>query len=214
MFWTEEAAGVLGERVQALALRLVAARLQALPRPRRGEDAGPLEGRAAAGHVGHEPARVERVEHDARAGRRVRDAAHVEGAVLGGAEADQEAVGHEHHHLAPGQGREAAHDALDHREGPARPRHDLEDHAPGLGVGLLARAHLAQVVLGLQDLLDGEAQRLDVAAVDQLGLVLAEVGRPAGLDRLVPALHARDGPAKRGLVPGEVLEDAPPCRSS
>ena len=203
----EEPAGVLGQRVQGLALRLVAARLQALPRSRRGEDARALEGRAAARDVRGQPPRVEGVEDDARAGRRVRDAAHVVGAVLGGAEADQEAVGDEHHHLASREGSEALHQALDHRERPPRPRHDLEDHPAGLGVGLLARAHLAEVVLGLQDLLDGEAQRLDVRAVDELGLVLAEVGRAAGLHRLVAALDAPDGLAEGGLVPGEVLED-------
>ncbi len=133
--------------------------------------------------------------------------AHVVGAVLGGAEADQEPVGDEHHHLASRQGSEALHHPLDHGEGPPGPRHDLEDHPAGLGVGLLARPHVAEVVLGLQDLLDREAKRLDVRAVDELGLVLAEVGRPAGLDRLVSALDAPDRLAKGGFVPREVLED-------
>ncbi len=202
-----EPPGVLRQRVQGLPLRFVAARLQALPRSRRGEDGRALERSAPARDVGAQPTGVEGVEDDSRAGRRVRDAAHVEGAVLGGAEADEEAVGGEHHHLASGEGGEALHEALDHGESPPRPRHDLEDHPTGLGVGLLPRAHLAEVVLRLQNLPNGEVQRFDVRAVDELGLVLAEVGCAAGLHRLVPALDARDGLAKGGLVAGEVLED-------
>ena len=167
-----------------------------------------LERRAAAGNVGHEAARVEGVEHDACLRRRVGDPADVESAVLGRPEADEEAVGDEHHDLAAGHRGEAAHDAFDRGERAARAVHDLEHHAPRLRVGLLARARLAAVVLGLQDLLDRDAQRLDVAAVDQLGLVLAEVGRPSRLDRHVAARHAVDRAVQRARVAGEVLVDA------
>src|SRR5512136_1542036 len=84
----------------------------------------------------------------------------VEGPVLGGAETDQEAVGDEHHYLAPREGGEALHDPEDRLQRPTGPLHDLEDHPPGLGVHLLARPDLAQVVLRLQDLPHGDVQGL------------------------------------------------------
>ena len=72
---------------------------------------GALEGGGPARHVRDEASGVDRVQDDAGAGRRVHDAAHVEGPALGGAEADQEAVGDEDHHLAPRQRREALDEA-------------------------------------------------------------------------------------------------------
>ena len=204
----EEAARVLGQRVEALPLRLPAAGVDAVPDARGREHPRALEGGVPSRHLGHHAARVERVEHDARARRGVDDLPDVVGPVLGGPEADEEAVRQQDDGLASREPAEPAHDGLDRRQRAARARHDLEHHAPRLRVRPLARPDLAQVVLVLQDLLDREAQRVHVGAVDQLGLVLAQVGTAAGLDRLIVALHAVDRTVERPPVPGEVLVHA------
>ena len=124
------------------------------------------------------------------------------------AQADEEAVGDQHHDLAAGEGREAADHPLEGGEGLAGVVHDLDQHALGHAASLLPRHLLVDVAVVLADFLDGQPNGLGVAAIDELGLVLGEMRNLVELDApLLKQVESLDGPAHGRALAGQLLRE-------
>src|SRR5262245_28447631 len=161
---------------------------------------------------GHEATAVEREDGRARARRGVHERPQVD-APVGGAGAEQEPVGHEHHQLPAGYRREPPEDVLQGvTRRPGRVERLLQEVARH-GLHLALEAGVAHAVgsgqlFALLDVADGEFEGLRVSSLDQLGLILRHVGPTSGVGAALAETDTIDRAPDGGSLAGEWLNES------